>query len=288
MWLSLKVSRCNLLCRELRVTWAVKTLCLALLSLSSPSLVAQQGAQHNAFRPGEELVYRVDYDSPLGTFNAGSARVVLTSSSYRGNPVLHVVGTGETNSFFDVFYKIRDRFETRMDPESLLPFLFIRRTKEGDYVYDDDVEFDRNKGIAISRRAIKPIPPDARDIISAVYFMRTLDVADFGDDSLYHINFYLDDSLYRSVVRFAGRAVVETEWGYLPCLKIIPMVVTGEVFARKFPMTVWVTDDQNHIPVVAESEILVGSLRMELSDYSNLKNPFIKPLSRKEIREFKK
>ena len=66
------------------------------------------------------------------------------------------------------------------------------------------------------------------------------------------------------------------------------MVVTGEVFSRKYPMTVWVTDDANHIPVLAESEIIIGKVRLELTDYQNLRNPFIKPLNKNEIRKLHK
>jgi hypothetical protein len=53
-------------------------------------------------------------------------------------------------------------------------------------------------------------------------------------------------------------------------------------------MTVWITDDENHVPVLAESEIVVGSVRIELIDFDGLKNPFIESLSRKELKEFKK
>jgi len=55
-------------------------------------------------------------------------------------------------------------------------------------------------------------------------------------------------------------------------------MATGEVFADKYPMYVWVTDDQNHIPVLASSKIIVGSIKIELSSYRNLKNPFLEPL----------
>jgi hypothetical protein len=38
-------------------------------------------------------------------------------------------------------------------------------------------------------------------------------------------------------------------------------------------MTIWVTDDNNRVPVRAEAEILVGSVKMDLVKYSGLQHP---------------
>lgn len=271
-----------------RKTKVIFRFLLLLLLITHALLNAQNQVQNNAFQVGEELTYRMNYSSPLGDFNAGTATVQLENSTFKDKPVIHIIGIGETNSFFDMFYKVRDRFESKIHPETLLPYQFIRRTREADFVFDDDIEFDRINGTATSRRKTKTIPSDVHDILSGVYYLRTLSLEDFGADSLLFINFFLDDSLYHSVIRYEGKSILLTDWGYLPCLKISPMVVTGEVFSRKYPMSVWVTDDENHIPVFAESEIIIGTVRMELVDYQNLKNPFIKSLTKKEIRKITK
>jgi hypothetical protein len=51
------------------------------------------------------------------------------------------------------------------------------------------------------------------------------------------------------------------------------MVATGEVFSNPYPMTLWVTDDKNKLPVLGKSAVIVGSVKMELIKYSGLKNP---------------
>ena len=50
-------------------------------------------------------------------------------------------------------------------------------------------------------------------------------------------------------------------------------MATGEVFAEKYPMFVWVSDDENHVPIMGESEVVVGSVKMELIHYSGLATP---------------
>lgn len=249
---------------------------------------AQKQVKNNAFQVGEQLIYTVGYSSMLGDFDAGTATVEVKESDCPVNAetrkCFHIVGTGRSNSIFDLFYKVRDRFESYIDPETMLPEKFVRHTREGDYHFDDEVLFDRNNLVARSSRKENQVPAGIHDIISAVYFMRTLSVKDFLPDSTYFINFYLDDSVYRSEIKYEGRGYLETEWGWIPCIKVKPMMATGEVFSKKYPMSVWITDDKNHIPLMAESEIIVGSVRMVLVDFKGLKNPFIKPVKRKHVK----
>ena len=44
-------------------------------------------------------------------------------------------------------------------------------------------------------------------------------------------------------------------------------------FAGGEKMTIWVTDDANHIPVRVESPIIVGNVKIDLMKYENLKSP---------------
>ena len=47
-------------------------------------------------------------------------------------------------------------------------------------------------------------------------------------------------------------------------------------------MNVWVTADVNKIPILIESKILVGSVKMEISGYSNLVAPIAKVENKKK------
>ncbi len=239
-------------------------------------LKAQKPIENNAFKAGEILKYRVYYSSSLGNLTAGEAVLEVDewkeSNSSDNRSFYHITGLGNSKGFFDWFYKVRDRFESHIDKETLLPYMFVRRTREGKYTYDDDVFFDRINKEARSRRAIKPIPEDVHDIISALYYLRALKIEDFGPDSTYGLNFYLDDSLYHTEIKYVSKGKMKTAWGWVDCLKFAPKVATGEIFSDEYPMSVWVTDDENHMPILAESKVVVGSVRMELVEFSGLKN----------------
>ena len=78
---------------------------------------------------------------------------------------------------------------------------------------------------------------------------------------------------WQKINSFLGKEIVETEIGTFNCLKFSPMMATGEVFDDPYPLSVWITDDKNHIPVLLESKIIVGSVKIELIKYSGLANP---------------
>jgi hypothetical protein len=231
--------------------------------------------ENNCFEVGEKLKYKVYYDSFItGKVNAGTATLEVRNTNRRFNKreVYHIVGTGKSNPAFDLFFKVRDRFESYMDKEALVSHHFVRRTKEGGYVMEDDVYFDHENGEAKSSRTTKAIEPNIQDIISAAFYARTFDFSNAEKGQNYAVNFYLDDSVYVSAIQFAGREVIETDLGVFRCLAFKPMVAIGEVFSNPYPMKLWVTDDENKLPVLAKSEVVIGSVKMELIKFSGLRH----------------
>ena len=57
-------------------------------------------------------------------------------------------------------------------------------------------------------------------------------------------------------------------------LKFQPDVIAGKVFDEDTKMSVWVSDDLNRIPVLIESPVSVGSVKMVLKEYKGLKYEF--------------
>ena len=232
--------------------------------------------RNTAFVRGEKFKFRAYYDSYVtGKVTAGIATLEVDPSPKQvdGRTVYHIIGEGHSKGAFNWFFKVKDRFESFIDEEYLVPWSFIRRTHEGDYKYNDDVKFNQYTGTVLSTRANKKIPPGTHDILSAFYFARTYDISDLRPGQYISISFYLDDSLYVSRILFMGREEVITDLGTFRCLKVRPMVATGNVFSQPYPMDVWVTDDENHMPILAKSAVIVGSVKLELIGYSGLANP---------------
>lgn len=251
---------------------------LLLCLFASTLLLSQDTVENNSFKSGEQLKYRVYYSSSIGNLTAGEA--ILTVKNWKDNykgvlkDQYRITGVGNSKGMFNWFYKVRDKFETFIDTSTLLPHVFIRKTNEGKFIQNDVVVFDRSRLEAITNHKDSTrIPDDVHDFVSALYYMRTLSVDEFDADSMYYINFFLDDSVYVSAVKFLGRSNVSTKLGTIKCLKIAPMMASGEVFAEKYPMHVWISDDENHVPILAESKVIVGSVKMELIEYEGLVRP---------------
>jgi len=218
----------------------------------------------------------VYYDSPVtGKVSAGvaTAEVRFERKTLEGRKTFHLVGTGRTRGAFNLFFKVDDRFESYVDEELLVPWKFIRRTCEGDYRYDDEVRFNQFTGSYSSTRKHKTMPKGTQDLISALYLARTYDFSGAlpGDD--FPVTFLLDDSIYVSVIRYVGSEDLLIDLGSFRCLRFQPLVVTGNVFSQPYPMDVWITDDKNHIPVLIKSAVIIGSVKLELTECKGLANP---------------
>ena len=248
---------------------------VALLHLLA-STQPYRSVENTAFTRGEKLTFRVYYQSMLtGKVTAGEANLEVKkkSATKNGRESYHIVGTGHSKGAFNLFFKVNDRFETFVDEEAIIPWYFIRRTREGGYKKDDEVTFNQSKGIAVSRNAVKKIPPNSQDILSVFYYARTLDITGVMPNESFPLSFFLDDSLYVSKIVFLGREQIKTEVGTFNCLKFKPMVIKGEVFSEPYPMELWITDDKNRVPVMVSSAVIVGSVKMELISYEGLRNP---------------
>ncbi|MBN1651241.1 MAG: DUF3108 domain-containing protein [Bacteroidales bacterium] len=244
-------------------------------------------AQELPYNSGEELDFLFYYDAPLlGKLYAGKAFLELekTGEKIDGKSVFHAVGRGNSIGSFDFFYKVRDRFESWFSDDTIRTYKFIRRTNEGGYKVEDDVVFDYKRKKAKSRQKEIDIPQDVQDLVSAFYFARTLDISNIPEGGNFPIDFYLDDSLYTSVIFYEGKEVIETRLGKFNTMKFKPMVVEGEVFAHPYPMYLWVTDDKNRIPILIKSEVIFGSVKAELYKFKNLKYPLDSKIEKKKRR----
>jgi hypothetical protein len=232
--------------------------------------------ENNTFQRGEFLKYRVFYDSWMTywmTAGFGTMEISPEPVMINGRETYHIIVNGKSANVFNVFFKVRDKYETFMDAEGMMPLKFIRYTREGGYKKDDTVYFDHNALKATSTRKVKDITPYVHDIVSAFYYVRNLDfdTAEVGDK--YHLDFFLDDSLYHSEIIFQGRNYVKTDFGKIRCMKFKPRVAVGEVFTDPYPMELWVTDDKNKIPVLMRSAVFIGSVKIELIEYKGLRYP---------------
>lgn len=252
---------------------------LLLLGLVSPRGLAAQPlrkVENNAFQQGERMVYRAAYNSLItGNVTAGEATLeVLPGNRTIGDrKTMHIRSIAQTKGLFNLFFRVVNRYESYIDAESIAPWTFIRSVREKNYSKDQNVEFDQYRNIASSNTATVEVVPYVQDIISAFYYARTFNYDNVQPGDSFEVDFFLDDSVYVTRIVFDGRERIRTRAGTFNTLRFKPMVLEGSVFNQPYPMTLWISDDENKIPVLLESGLVVGNVRLELTAYEGLRNP---------------
>jgi hypothetical protein len=233
---------------------------------------------NGAFRRGEKLIYRVYFRSFVtGRVNAGDITLQVTDSDrkFNGRDTYHIECVGKSRKSFHWFMNVEDKFESFIDERALFPWLFIRQTHEGHFRKDDEVVFRPDSNVAISRYAVKKIPPKVQDILSAYYYARTTNFTKLPPGEALSVPIFYEDSVFISNVICNDREKVKTRMGYFNCVKFLPMVLTGNAFSSRFPMTVWISDDENKIPILIKAALVLGRVEVELIESSGLANPLL-------------
>ena len=202
---------------------------------------------------------------------AGEATFTSSLTRFNGKPACHFVGEGKTYSFFDKFFKVRDRYESYVDTTNMLPMKFIRNVDEGGHKIYNNVSFNQNSNTATSTTGVFKVTDCIQDVVSAVYYARNIDFDKYKPGDKIPFDMFLDDEIYHLYVRYMGRETVKTQYGKFKAIKIKPLLVKGTIFEGGEKMNAWLSDDQNRLLLRVESPISVGSIKVDMMGYSNLR-----------------
>jgi hypothetical protein len=242
--------------------------------IDAPKEVSEnKSVDNNVFKKGEYLKYRIHY----GIINAGIAELSINEKVVKQNRnAFHMVGTGRTIGMAEWFFKTRDRYETYIDMDSIVPLEFIRDVNEGGYTIKRHILFDHEEDKAVDLDANSKsfdIDNNAQDLLSTFYYARCINTDNVKVGDEIPVRMFLDHEMFKFYFRYLGKETVDTEFGEIRCKKFIPIVQSGRVFKEKEGMTLWVTDDDNRLPVRLETELAVGSIDIDLISYKNLRHP---------------
>ncbi len=139
---------------------------------------------------------------------------------------------------------------------------------------DYDANFDPEAQTAETSDGKEYSTPEyVHDIVSAFYYVRTLDLTHSHKGDVIHlVNFY-DGKTHPLDVRVLGHQQVETEVGTFECSVIEPMVVEGGLFKNEGSIKIWLTDDDNHMPVKMASKAIIGEIEAKLIKYEGVRGP---------------
>ena len=234
-------------------------------------------AQKKAYGDGEWLKFRVHY----GLLTAGSATLEVKKKVLKGNQVYHVKGFGETTGMTSWFFPVEDNYQSYIDVDKDIPYKFIRKIDEGGHTKDIQIDFNHKTLEATindkKNDTIRVVnfPKDAQDMVSAFYYLRNnLDVNNIKKGDEISLDMFFDRENYKFKLKFLGREILDTEFGKVACIVFRPYVQSGRIFKEKESLTLWVSDDNNKIPLVIKADLVVGSLKATLIQFKGLQHSF--------------
>jgi len=248
-------------------------LTLLLITGSISLTLAQELTMVNdpVFKVGEQLSYRLKY----GFFTAAEAdlKVENTDIKYNGHPAYHIVVEGKTAGSFDVFYKVRNRYESYVDQKTLLPYYYAENRHEGSWNHSDKVTFNHETDKITANKGTYPYIGKVFDFVSAYYFARTIDISKMHIGDKFELKYFLDDGINSLGITYVGKEKVTCSMGTFNCLKFNPTILPGRIFKKNSKLYLWITDDNNRIPVKAQVEVILGSITMDLTGAKGLEFP---------------
>ena len=231
-------------------------------------------AQFDNINAGETISFRIHY----GFITAGNATLSTTKTSYNGQPAFYVRGVGKTSGAAKAFFKVEDVYESYISAKQE-PLFYVRNVSEGSYTQHLQSTFNTNNNTLVlvdKKHTDRPaktvkVPNDVQDILSCFYYLRSINNLKVG--TVLKMSVWIDDELFPFQLKVVGTEKISTKFGKVNCLKIIPSVISGRVFKEKEGVTMWVTNDQNRVPVLIKAELAVGSLKASIDNYTNVKYP---------------
>jgi hypothetical protein len=243
---------------------------LKVLNVDAQEIFTPPVKPNHAFIDGENLTYQVMYKFIVG----GIATFSLNETIYEGKKVFHALAVGQTTGLANAIYGVKDSYESWFDKETNLPYKSVRDIHEGNYKKYNEVIFNReNNTVSSKLSGVHIVPSKILDLTSTFYYLRRVDFSKVNDGDVIFVNMYFSDEIFPFRIMYKGKETIKTKFGKIECHKIKPLVEVGRIFKKPDDLTIWLTDDDNCIPMQVKMKIrVVGAVQLNLISYENIAN----------------
>jgi hypothetical protein len=260
----------------------ISTCLIFLFSFQSRSQNCQ--TENTSFKVGERIDYTIYYHLAGVWVGAGEVYFEVNSKEIGGKPFYHFDSYGTTFSKYDWIYKVRDHYQAYTSVNSFKPLRFKRTVNEGKTHIREDYIFNYSESEVYTLRQMEKeesfekdtvkVEDCSFDVLSMIYYARNIDFSSIEVDQKVPIKIFIDNKSHESYIRFLGREEIKVKGlGTYRCIKFSPLLIEGTIFNEGEYMTVWVTDDENRVPILIETPILVGSIRARVNKMKGLRHP---------------
>jgi hypothetical protein len=249
----------------------------AIISSTSPVAVPEPPSvwrtlPNAAFSIPEAL----DFVIRWGVVTAGHSSLNVEALEFvNGRAAYHLVSEAHSTGVVDTFYRVNDRNEAWLDRDSLTSVQYSKRLREGSFQQDEMITMDQphhrwsymtvRLDKKTSEKKEGPLPPDALDVQSSLYLIRTMPL-EVGKS--FSIDVHSGDKVYPLTVNVRRREKITVHAGTFDCFLVEPLLRGPGLFISKGKkLEVWLTTDARHMPVRMRSEVFFGHVAAELISY---------------------
>ncbi len=227
--------------------------------------------ENEAYGLGEKLEYEVGYQ--FITAGTGYFHIQPEPIERYGRKAFDVRFLVRSLQSLEWLYRVRDFYRSVIDIGGIFPWEFEQKIREGKYKRDFKAYFDQFNNKAFAGDDEHDTPEYVHDIVSAFYYVRTLNLGSMRNDSTFYMKNFFGDTTYNLGVKILGRQTIEVEAGKFRCIVIEPLVMEGGLFKNEGNIYIWLSDDDRKIPVKVATKVLIGEVSAELVRYSGLRGP---------------
>lgn len=257
-----------------------------LLGESGNSLYAQCKRENTVFLSGEKIFFDVYFKWGLLMPKAGTATMSVNEVPFEGQESIRQRLTFKTTSMFDHIFKMRDTIDTHYSM-SLVPLQYEKRADEDGYFLVDKMTFMYNKNgkthvptIRYDRNRIKVdtthiIDGCLYDLLSVTMYLRTVDMTTMNIGDEYPAAIGMGKDIIQIRFRYAGQSVIERGGNVKYKTFRFYMDVYDEAFTQsKEALEIWVSDDENHIPIKIRAKLKIGAAEVYFNRIEGNRHPF--------------
>ena len=243
-------------------------------------------ASAQRYHSGEVLYYRAAYRAALiPNTEAGEVTVSTRIDTLNGKEVYRVTGNGRTLPFFRWFFDMDDTYNIWVDKQTLRTQRFESDIKEDKYTFRSHYDYDwkamkvhtwSQRKNETPRKKTMTLTPNSMDAVSLYFNLRSVDLKSFRQGEKRQLDMILEDTIRHLTYRFIGRETLSVpKLGDFDTMKFACTIGTSEEFSFTdgTEFFIWITNDENKIPVMLSSPVRVGEIRAYLRRYEGLRYP---------------
>ena len=216
------------------------------------------------FDVGEYSSFNISF----GGIKVGTAELHIKRQIKIGNiSTFHIVGKGKTAPFFDLFFKVRDVYETYLDTSKIRPLKFVRDINEGGFKKQQFYDFNHKEKLVFWEDTSHLIYSNSQDMLSALFYARTFNKDSLIQKQSFFVPIFMDEENYLLEILYLNNEQLITSFGTINCLVFRPKMQEGRVFQDGEKMKIWISDDKNNLLVKVETQIWAGTIKEMLEKH---------------------